>query len=227
MLKGGVGLFQSVLARELGQLQEPGASMGFINWMIIVLCALTIALIAYVLLLRRGRRIVDDSTSKWLLLIALILLSPIVYLVYFGIAFEESKTVSFCNSCHVMNGYVKDLIDPDSETIAALHYQYRWIADNQCFQCHSEYGIFGNLAAKFSGIRHIWSYYIVGYETPIKLRGTYNNQVCLHCHGPVRSFQDVDEHKEYLKDLEANKQSCFGADCHVSPHPKEAWKVNE
>ena len=69
-----------------------------------------------------------------------------------------------------MHGYVKDLKDPDSENIAAIHYKYRWIADNQCYECHSEYGLFGTAKAKMSRIRHIWSYYVLGYETPIKLR---------------------------------------------------------
>ncbi len=110
--------------------------------------------------------------------------------------------------------YVKDLKNPDSENIAAIHYKYRWIEDNHCYKCHTDYGLFGTAKAKMSGIRNIWSYYVVGYEIPIKIRGTYNNQICLRCHGPVEDYQDVDEQKDYLKDLELNKESCFGEDCH-------------
>lgn len=224
MLKG-IDIFQ--LAGILGSEQEntfmPDTELGSIKSLAVVLCILTIIVVGYVVFVRR-ENFIEDTTSKWLLFIGLVLLSPVAYLINFGISFEESKPVDFCNSCHVMHGYVKDLKDPDSENIAALHYNYRWIADNQCFQCHSEYGLFGTFEAKMSGIRHIWKYYIAGYETPIKIRGAYNNQICLHCHGPVQDYQDIKEHEDYLNDLELNKQSCFGADCHVSPHPKEAWR---
>lgn len=224
MLKGvGLSHLTGVLVSGQGNAFTLSRDISLIRSLVVVLCFLAIILVIYVVFVR-GKTIIEDSTSKWLLFIGLVLLSPLAYLINFGISFEESKPVEFCNSCHVMHGYVNDLKDPDSEHIAAIHYKYRWIADNQCFQCHSEYGLFGTFRAKMSGIRHIWSYYIVGYETPIKIRGTYNNGICLHCHGPVEDYQDVKEHRDHLKDIEQNKQSCFGADCHVSPHPKEAWR---
>ncbi|SRR5579875_1549373 len=222
MLKG-IDLFQlaGILLSEKGNAFAPDAEMGWINRLVMVLCILTILLVGYTIFLR-GKNKITDVTSKWLLLIGFIILSPLIYFINFGVSFEETKPVSFCNSCHVMEPFVKDLTDPDSEHVAAQHYQHRWIADNQCYQCHTEYGLFGTAKAKMSGIRHIWKYYIAGYEKPIKLKGTYDNHICLHCHGPVEGYQTVKEHKNYLKDLELNKQSCFSMDCHVSPHPKEA-----
>jgi hypothetical protein len=220
MLKG-IDLFYlaGVLLSEGKNTFAHDPQIELIKRVALVLCVIAVLIVGYTIFVR-GRRL-TDNTSEWLLLIGFMILSPLAYFINFGIAIEESKPVNFCNSCHVMEGYVKDLKNPESEYVAAIHYKYRLIADNQCYQCHSEYGLFGTAKAKMSGIRHIWSYYIAGYEKPIKLRGTYDNHICLHCHGPVEDYQDVDEHKDYLKDLELNKQSCFGADCHVSPHPKE------
>lgn len=224
MLKG-IDIF--LLAATLLQEQSPAApddtGIGLISRVILVLCVITILLIGYIAF-TRGKDVMNPA-NKWLLLVGFMILAPLAYLINFAVSFEESKPVSMCNSCHVMNGYVEDLKDPDSESIAALHYQYRWIADNQCYNCHTDYGLWGPIKAKMGGMRHSWKYYIVGYETPIKIRGTYNNQICLHCHGPVQSFQDVEEHQDYMKDIEMNKQSCFGADCHISPHPEDAWRT--
>jgi nitrate/TMAO reductase-like tetraheme cytochrome c subunit len=200
-----------------------GMELGLIKSVIVALSVATIILVVYSVFIRK-KNFIEDTNSKWLLFIGFFLLSPLVYFLNYGKALEQSKTVDFCNSCHVMNGYIEDLKNPDSEHIAALHYHYRWISDNQCYQCHSEYGLFGTFKAKMSGIGHIISYYVVGYETPLKLKGTYNNQICLHCHGPVEEYQEVSEHEEYEQDIELNKQSCFGAECHVSPHPEDAWK---
>jgi len=223
MLKG-IVIFQLaiIFASENDNTTPLNHETMLIKWVIMVLCIITIFLIGYKIFIKRKRLM--TPTSKWLLFIGFIILSPLVYFMNFGIAFQESKPVNFCNSCHIMNGYIDDLRNSDSESIAALHYQYRWIADDQCYGCHSDYGLFGTYEAKMAGIRHIWKYYIVGYETPIKIRGTYDNHICLHCHAPVEVYQDVEEHEDYLNDLELNKLSCFGADCHVSPHPKEAWR---
>lgn len=222
MLKGiDIFLLAAVLLQEESP-PVPDTEMDIIKTVLVVLCVVTILLIVYKVFIK-GRDVMNP-TPKWLLFIGFVILSPLAYLTHFAISFEESKPVSMCNSCHVMNGYVEDLKDPDSENIAALHYQYRWIADNQCFNCHTDYGLFGPVKAKMAGIRHVWKYYVAGYETPIELIGTYDNQICLHCHGPVQAYQDVEEHQDYMKDIETNKQSCFGADCHVSPHPEDAWK---
>jgi cytochrome c nitrite reductase small subunit len=191
-----------------------------IKWVGIALCIFTILLLGYTLL-SRGKAIILDVTAHWLLLLIFIVLTPMAYAISFVVGTEGSKTVNFCNSCHVMESRVKDLKDPDSERFSALHYQYRWISDNQCYHCHTDYGLFGGIGAKQAGLRHVWSYYVVGYELPIKIRGTYNNRICLFCHGPVLAYQELEEHVEHLRDLELNKMSCLGSDCHDSPHPKD------
>ncbi len=186
----------------------------------IVLCVLTILLVVYTIFLRR-KAFWEDITARWLLLFAFVILSPLAYLLSFAMVFEESKTVSFCNSCHVMESRVADLKDPDSELLAAQHYQYRWIADNQCYHCHTDYNLFGGLRGKIAGFRHVWAYYVAGYEFPLKIYGTYDNQICLYCHGPVRDYQELKEHRDHLEDLKLSKKSCLGSDCHVGTHPKK------
>ena len=195
---------------------EPG--MWTLRGAVLVLCALTIALVAWNFLLLREPQV--DVSARWMLLVAFLILSPLVYVLNFGLAVEGSKPVEFCNSCHVMNSWVEDLKDPESELLAAQHYQFRWIADHQCYTCHSDYGLFGDVGAKLDGLRHFWAYYLVGYEEPIKIRGTYDNQRCLFCHAPVAAYREIPEHEKNAAAIDASEQSCIGADCHVAPHPK-------
>jgi len=73
-----------------------------------------------------------------------------------------------------------------------------------------------------AGLRHVWHYNVGGYEVPLKIRGTYNNQRCLFCHGPVKGFQEESEHEKNMAAIASSQKSCISAACHVSPHPKEA-----
>jgi hypothetical protein len=155
-------------------------------------------------------------------MIGFVILSPLAYALNLGLAVSGAKPVAFCDSCHVMNAYVDDLENPDSEHLASLHYQFRWIADHQCYTCHSDYGLFGGVEAKLAGLRHVWFYYAGGYEVPLKIRGTYDNQRCLFCHGPVQSYRDVPEHQKNAPAIGSSETSCIGGNCHVSPHPKSA-----
>ncbi len=186
----------------------------------LVLGLLTITLVAWAVS-SRGRNLLEDKTARWLLLLAFVVLTPLTYVVSFATGIDSSKTVAFCNSCHVMESRVKNMKDPDSEYLAAKHYQYRWIADKQCYQCHTDYGHYGGIKAKIAGLRHVWANYIVGYDLPLKIWKTYNNQTCLYCHRPVLDYQEEPEHEDILEDLEQSKMSCLGSNCHVSSHPKE------
>ena len=201
-----------------------GNGLPLISWILLILSVLCISLI--IIILVQDPKKTTKPFGKWLLLLIFFVLSPMIYLLNFGNAVEESKKVKFCNSCHIMNGYVDNLKDPDSEYLSSLHYQYRWIARDQCFNCHSDYGLFGNAKAKMTGIKHVWAYYI-GFETPIKLYETYNNKICLNCHAPVLAFQETAEHEENASEILSNEMSCLGADCHVGTHPEEAWKEKE
>lgn len=206
-----------------GAINSPDPGMKLIAFVAVLLCAITIILIAYKLVFIRRDPV--GITTRWIFLIVFAILTPLIYFISFGIGVEKSKPVEFCNSCHVMNSYVENLKDPDSEHIASLHYQYRWIADKQCYTCHSDYGLFGAAGAKYDGIMHILHYYVLGYPDELHIKGTYNNERCLFCHAPVISYQDIEEHEEYAEEIKSSEQSCFGMDCHVSPHPEEIKKI--
>jgi len=137
-----------------------------------------------------------EPSDRWMLLVGFLILAPLGYVLNAGLAVSGAKSVAFCGSCHVMDGYVADLQNPDSEHLAAQHYQFRWIADHQCYTCHSDYGLFGDVQAKMAGLRHVWFYNVGGYELPLKIRNRYDNQRCLFCHGPVKGYREVPEHEK-------------------------------
>lgn len=214
-----------VTAAEQGHGFFKDPAIGLLRYLALTLSVVIIIVVVYKIFIKREG--LANTTTRWLLLIVIVILSPLAYLTSFSVGVQASKPVEFCNSCHVMDGYVSDLKDPDSEHIASLHYHYRWISEKQCYACHSDYGMFGDAGAKFDGIRHIWAYYTGRYESPLEIRLTYNNERCLFCHAPVDSYQDIDEHIDNEEDIASNEMSCFGAECHVSPHPEEAAEIGQ
>ena len=189
----------------------------------LALSVVALALVGYQTFGRRGRRLGPEG--RWLLMIGFLVVSPLVYVLNLGLAVSGAKSVAFCSSCHVMSGFVEDLQNPDSEHLASLHYQFRWIAEHQCYTCHSDYGLFGDVQAKFAGLRHVWFNYLGGYELPLKIRGTYDNRRCLFCHGPAKSYREVPEHQKNESAIASSETSCVAAKCHVSPHPESAARV--
>lgn len=183
-------------------------------------CVAAIALVARATFAQRSGPM--EPAHRWMLLVGFVILAPLAYLLNAGLAISGAKSVAFCGSCHVMHGYVQDLQNPDSEHLAAQHFQYRWINDHQCYTCHSDYGLFGDVGAKLAGLRHVWFYTVGGYELPLKIRGTYDNQRCLVCHGPVKSYQEIGEHEKNAAPIADSAMSCIGGACHVGPHPKSA-----
>jgi cytochrome c nitrite reductase small subunit len=137
--------------------------------------------------------------------------------------FEGVHEVNGCASCHVMLPMVNDMRDPGSETLAALHYKNKWIAKDQCYQCHSDYGLGGDLEAKMTGFRHLARYTTRTYAEPIVARVKFNNQNCLQCHEGTPKWAAVESHVESHKDLVANQVKCI--DCHGDPHPTAAQRT--
>jgi cytochrome c-type protein NapC len=150
--------------------------------------------------------------------------------------FEGAKSVEFCHSCHApMDMYVSDMEDPKSENLAAIHYKNRFIQEDQCFTCHADYGVFGGLEAKMTGLYHLY-YWLTKAptgtgEAQIKIYHPYQNTYCLHCHAGSQKFLDADDgtHRDLgdgLLALDADgapETSCL--DCHAPPHPTlEEWK---
>jgi nitrate/TMAO reductase-like tetraheme cytochrome c subunit len=128
-----------------------------------------------------------------------------------------------CASCHVMLPMVNDMRDPGSETLAALHYKNKWIAEDQCYHCHSDYGFGGGLEAKMTGFRHLARYTTRTYQEPIKARVKFDNNNCMNCHEGTPKWMAVESHVESHKDLAANQVACL--DCHGEAHPTAAQRT--
>lgn len=177
----------------------------------------SIALLIYFISFRRGK--LEESESKWLLFIGLLILPLLTIYIAGNIALEESKSVATCNNCHTMKPYVKDMVENvNRTTLASVHYQNRFIPDNQCYTCHTNYGIYGDIEAKIGGAMHAYNYYTGNYGTTIKLKGTYQNSGCLNCHGEARVFQEKVVHSMIIEKLNSNAVSCI--QCHAPVHPK-------
>ena len=132
------------------------------------------------------------------------------------LVFERAERVEFCESCHLtMKAFVADMKNPQSESLAALHYKNRYIPDNQCYVCHTGYGLFGTVQAKREGMHDVFVYYTRTFKLPVKLRHPYPNNDCLKCHADSAKWLGV--HGDFKEDLFAGKTSCL--DCHGQTNP--------
>lgn len=157
------------------------------------------------------------TTRHWILLLLLLVFPLLSMLGTMETVMEETKTVDSCNSCHVMEPFVNDMQDPKSATLAAQHFKNSWIPKQQCYQCHTTYGVHGTLAAKRDGFRH-WLLYVTGsYDKPIQYSGSYPNVNCTSCHGSDPDFRVVEAHTALRDRLASDAVSC--ATCHGPPHP--------
>lgn len=150
-------------------------------------------------------------------LVMAVMVMPVLYsIVTAEVAFERSKSVEFCASCHVMTPYVEDLKKEDSELLAAKHAQYGRIQKNQCYTCHADYDIFGGVKAKINGVQHMAHYYF-SEERPIKLYKPFPNSHCMQCHEKAKSFVKSEVHQGVMDSLKSGETSCI--ECHGPVHP--------
>lgn len=183
-----------------------------------VVALLAIAVLAIGLV--RGR------LSRALLLPAL-LLPATAFGVGYLFMLEESKSVEFCGSCHVTMSPLVSALDEDTESLASIHWQRGAVShENACYQCHSGYGIWGDVDAKIAGVMHMVRTVSGSYEFPIQSK-TFNVNSCLGCHARAVGFREVEEHRdpEIQEELLSGVSGCAG-DCHEVAHPESAlWGV--
>ena len=171
-------------------------------------------LVIYSLLRYRGK---TSGIASWAVLILGVAVIP---LIVFGagevLAVERSESVELCSSCHLaMKPYVDDMKDPASKSLAAIHYSNRYIADNQCYVCHTTYGMFGTLQAKKQGLSDVYRYYTHSFKLPIKMSNSYSNNDCLKCHSGSAKF--LATHKRDREAMLADEVSCM--QCHEDDNP--------
>lgn len=166
----------------------------------------------------RVRRFGLDGRIKEFLVVPMVVLPLIIVFLGFSYGLEDSKSVSSCGSCHVMEAHVADLRNPASDTLAATHFKNRYILDDHCYTCHADYGMFGSVSAKLDGVRHVMHNTFGTYETPIKIAKPYPNLRCLGCHGESQKFLKSEGHPpEDQPALMKGEVSCL--DCHGPAHP--------
>ena len=122
-----------------------------------------------------------------------------------------------CMQCHVMHPMGNDMHDPQSSSLAARHFRNKWIPENQCYACHTDYGLSGTLAAKMEGFRHLARYTTRTYHEPIHFKGTFNNHNCLACHEGTAKFAAIASHHTVHEQLDTSAMSC--TNCHGPAHP--------
>lgn len=137
--------------------------------------------------------------------------------------FEGVHHVEACARCHVMRPMVNDMRNPSSDTLAARHYRNRWIPQDQCYHCHSDYGLSGNLEAKMTGFRHLARYTTRTYHEPIAGRTSFNNENCYKCHRGATRFEAVASHQSVKELLSTSAMSCLN--CHGRAHPTRAQRT--
>jgi nitrate/TMAO reductase-like tetraheme cytochrome c subunit len=180
--------------------------------------ALAVILVAYALVKAIRGRLVGIS-GKALMLIGVVLLPSFSIATGMLLVFTRAERVEFCASCHhVMQTYADDLTNPDGTGLAAIHFANRYIPTNQCYQCHTSYGLFGTAEAKMHGIGEVIKYYTGTYEVPLSMWKPYPNADCLKCHAESKLWLSVDAHtyEETEEELFANQVSCM--ECHGSAH---------
>ncbi len=137
-----------------------------------------------------------------------------------------SKKTEFCLSCHVMHPYGGSLMDEGEEFLAAIHYSHHYVPpDSACYSCHTQYTMYGGLAAKMKGLKHLWVNYFDDVVDPIELYDAYSNRECLHCHEGGKAFEEAMLHADQIAEFRSDEVSCL--DCHAPAHGVEEGAVSE
>jgi len=194
----------------------------YISRCLSVVIFIGVALVLWSLVRYRGR---DVGVISWGFLIAGTCIFPMM-LTGVGtiLVFERVRTVPVCASCHLtMKSYVDDMMNPKSNSLAAVHYTNRYIAENQCYECHTSYGMLGTLQSKKQGVIDVYKYYTHTFQLPLQLRQPYRDGDCLKCHAGATKF--IAAHEESQEKIFAGKVTCM--QCHAETHPAHTLVAQE
>jgi hypothetical protein len=183
-------------------------------WVLLV----SLAAVGYILIRSlRGR--LDGIAGKGLLIAGVVLLPSFSVATGMLLVFARAERVEFCGSCHkIMADYVADMTNPSGEGLAALHFKYQYIESNQCYECHTSYGLFGTLEAKMHGVGEVLRYYTGSYDLPLSMWNPYPNGDCLKCHARSSKWLAQEEHDrgEAKREMFDGTTSCMS--CHDAAH---------
>jgi nitrate/TMAO reductase-like tetraheme cytochrome c subunit len=162
--------------------------------------------------------------GRILALVAIAILPAVATTFGMNAHLEASKSTEFCLSCHVMEPYGESLRLDDLAHVPAAHFQNSRVPrDHACYSCHTTYSMYGDAAAKWKGLRHLYINYIGTIPAKLELYEPFNNRECLHCHDGARTFEANEFHAEYRQELATNETSCL--ECHDLAH--EVDKLDE
>jgi hypothetical protein len=140
---------------------------------------------------------------------------------------HATKQVQFCSSCHVMLAHTADVLDINSQSLAARHGRNASFGEEACYTCHADYGMFGAVFTKINGMQHVY-HYLKTYrhktleETlpELHLYKPFANGNCMQCHSTQnRLWLNIEDHASALADVRSGKVSCASAGCHGYAHP--------
>jgi hypothetical protein len=156
--------------------------------------------------------------AKWTLLAGLFALPSMTMLLGNVVGFHKAR--QSCSECHTMDPWVADMKDPKSTTLAAAHYKDRLINEDQCYTCHTGYGLTGNVQAKMGGLTHVIHYYFTGVPEEIRIKRPFPVATCLHCHVDSAGYLKIEQHvdAEMKPKILSGELSCF--ECHATAHPR-------
>ncbi len=186
----------------------------------ILLWALVIGFVLVVVaLVRTARGQLTGPAGRALMLIAVVVVPAFCVSTGMLLVFTRAERVEFCASCHhVMKPYSDDMTDARGTGLAAVHFANRYIPSNQCYECHTSYGLFGTVKAKLHGMAEVVKYYGGLYDRPVTMWQPYPNSDCLKCHAESRKWIAVSAHAggETSRRLFSDELSCM--ECHVTAH---------
>ncbi len=177
-----------------------------------------VVLVSYALIaVLRGE--LNGVRGKTIMAVGVVILPSFSVATGMLLVFIRAGSVEFCASCHhVMQAYADDMTDPEGSGIAAVHFANRYIPGNQCYECHTSYGLFGTVEAKLHGIGEVYRYYTKTYNQPIEMWRPYSNRDCLKCHANSKKWLSLDAHtgEDTREQLFDDRTSCMS--CHEPGH---------
>ena len=217
----GVGVFLVGLAAVLhGQpagevYQQPkDYLLEWVRLLALVMALAAVALILWTLVAHRGR--LAGFRARLLLFVGVCCVPLPAVLMSAAVGLEQSKAVAFCNTCHLMGAFVADMKDPGSLSLSALHFRNRYIQDEHCYSCHTDYGLFGTLEAKIGGMSHVWSEFAGAGSGLVRPKTNYRFTICLNCHGQSSKFIKQKNHAGVVNRVVSGQSVC--TECHTRSH---------
>jgi nitrate/TMAO reductase-like tetraheme cytochrome c subunit len=140
-------------------------------------------------------------------------------LVGLTVAMEGSTKVAMCASCHeAMGPYIENMTNPENKSLAAVHFKNLLINTDQCYQCHTGYGLRGTFQAKINGLKHVYKYYVAGYDAEIMMKEDFPNKNCLDCHERTAIYVNSARHGKLSKQIASGATLCVESGCHEDVH---------